>query len=59
MREWSLGAQQALLDHLASMIDQKAHADPVELWRVRKGERELRYVIHYLPTVSGDTHGEA
>jgi hypothetical protein len=50
MREWSLAAQHALLDHLASMIDQKAQADPVELWRVRKGERELRCVVHDLPS---------
>jgi hypothetical protein len=34
------------LDHLVSMINQKANADPVELWRVRKGKRESRYVTH-------------
>jgi hypothetical protein len=47
---WSVAAQHALLDHLASMIDQKANSDPGELWLVRKGERELRCVLHYLPT---------
>lgn len=50
MREWSVAAQHAVLIHLASMVDQKAHAEPVELWRVRKGERELRCVVHYLPS---------
>jgi hypothetical protein len=50
MREWSPAAQKALLDHLASMVGQKASADPAELWRVRKRERELRCVAHYLPT---------
>jgi hypothetical protein len=48
MREWSVGAQHALLQHLASMVDQQATGDPEELWRVRKGERELRCVAHYL-----------
>jgi hypothetical protein len=50
MRELSVAAKNALLDHLASVVEQRAHADTVELWRVRKGERELRCVIHYLPT---------
>jgi hypothetical protein len=36
------------LDHLASMIDQKADGQPVELWQVRKGEREFRCVVYYL-----------
>jgi hypothetical protein len=45
MREWSVGAQRTLLDHLTSMIDQKADSDLFELWRVRKPSVE-----HNLPT---------
>jgi hypothetical protein len=50
MREWSVGGQHALLSHLASMVDQQASADPVELWHVQKNERKLRCVVHYLPS---------
>lgn len=50
MRERCIAAKHALLDHLASIVEQKADGKPVELWRVRKGERELRCVVHYLPT---------
>ena len=32
------------------MVEQKASAEPIELWRVRKGDRDLRCVVHYLPT---------
>jgi hypothetical protein len=49
MREWSAGAQHGLLLHLASMITQNEGAEPVELWRVKKAERELQCVAHYLP----------
>lgn len=49
MREWSAGAQHGLLLHLASMLEQKAGADPVQLWTVKKADRELRCVAHYLP----------
>src|SRR5438094_861643 len=49
MREWSVAAQHALLQHLASMVEQKAEGETIELWRVRKGERELTCVAHYLP----------
>jgi hypothetical protein len=48
MGDWFVAAQHALLDHLASMIDQKAGGEPVELWRVRKGERDLCCVVHYV-----------
>jgi hypothetical protein len=49
MREWTAAGQHMLLLHLASMLEQKAGAEPVELWRVKKGEKELRCVAHYLP----------
>jgi hypothetical protein len=42
--------QQALLGWLADVTRQKPAAREVELWRVRKGERELRCVAVYLPT---------
>lgn len=49
MREWSPAGQHALLLHLASRHELKAHGDPVELWCVRKDERELRCITVYLP----------
>jgi hypothetical protein len=49
MRQWTATAQHMLLLHLASMVEQKASAEPIELWRVQKGDRELRCVAHYLP----------
>jgi len=48
MREWSTGAQDALLLHLASSIDQTVPAAVSELWQVTKGNRRLRCVVHYL-----------
>ena len=42
--------QRALLGWLADVTRQKPAAREVELWRVRKGERELRCVAVYLPT---------
>ena len=46
MGAWSDGAQRALLLHLA---DSKPIAPAVtELWRVAKGNRELRCVVQYL-----------
>ena len=50
MVEWSPAAQLAAVGHLAMMVDQRASMTSVELWRVRKGERELRCVAVYLPT---------
>ena len=50
MREWSPPAQHALLLHLVERLEEKAHGDPVELWQVRKGERELRCVVYHLPS---------
>jgi hypothetical protein len=49
MREWSPAAQNGLLLHLASSVEQDGTAQTVELWRVRKGERELRCDARYLP----------
>jgi len=48
MREWSPGAQNALLHHLASSIDQTLPAVVSELWQLEKGNRRLRCVVHYL-----------
>ena len=50
MREWSPAAQNGLLLHLASCVEQHAVAQSVELWRVHKGDRELRCEAYYLPT---------
>ena len=50
MREWSAAAQGAMLKWLTDVTDE--HPNPtnqIELWRVRKGERELRCQAHYLP----------
>ena len=50
MRAWSLDAQLAMLKWLTDVTDE--HPNPtnqIELWRVRKGERELRCEAHYLP----------
>jgi hypothetical protein len=50
MREYNVTTQAALLDHLASRYRyQPAPQREVELWRVRKGDRELRCVAVYLP----------
>ena len=50
MREWSVGAQHALLSHLAGRLAQRETGRYEELWRVQKGERTLRCLAHYLPT---------
>jgi hypothetical protein len=50
MREWSVAAQHALLGHLAMMVEQSKPESEVELWRVRKADRELRCVAVHLPT---------
>ena len=42
MREWTPAAQNHLLLHLASSVEQNGTVQTVELWRVRKGDRELR-----------------
>jgi hypothetical protein len=49
MRQWTAAGQHMLLLHLASMLEQQAGAEPVDLWSVKKGDRELRCVAHYLP----------
>jgi hypothetical protein len=48
MREWSPGAQHALLLHLASSISQTPPHVTSELWTVTKGARTLRCVAQYL-----------
>ena len=50
MRQWTTTAQHMLLLHLASRLEQKAGAESVELWSVKKGERQLHCVAHYLPS---------
>ena len=48
MRSWSAGAQDALLRHLASSMEQPPSAVVSELWRLTKSNRTLRCVVHYL-----------
>ncbi len=51
MKDYNTATRTALLDHLASMIESKTEVQiERELWRVRKGKRELRCVTHPLPT---------
>lgn len=50
MREWSPAAQHAAVLHLASAVEHGCHAESAELWRVRKGTRELTCRARYLPT---------
>jgi len=50
MRDSNVTTQSAILGWLADVTGQKPAACEVELWRVRKGERELGYVAVYLPT---------
>jgi hypothetical protein len=50
MREWSPAAQLGLLGWLNDVLREEPHpVNEIELWRVRKGERELRCVVIYLP----------
>ena len=48
--EWSPAAKDRLLLHLANTIEQILRAGTLELWRVKKGARELRCITKYLPT---------
>lgn len=51
MREWSSDAQIAMLKWLSDVTQE--HPNPtneIELWRMRKGERELRCIAVYLPS---------
>jgi hypothetical protein len=51
MREWSAAAQLAMLKWLNDVVhEQPSPTTEVELWRVRKGDRELRCVAMYLPS---------
>ena len=49
MREHSAPAKQAILRHLASAESLRPGEPEVELWRLRKGDRELVCVAVYLP----------
>ena len=50
MDDWSPAAKDMLLLHLANTVAQISPADTIELWRVRKGTRDLRCIAKYLPT---------
>lgn len=51
MREWSPDAQIAMLKRLSDVTEEHPNlTNEIELWRVRKGERELRCLAVYLPT---------
>ncbi len=51
MREWSPNAQLGMLKWLSDVVQEQPNpTNEIELWRVRKGERELRCLAVYLPT---------
>jgi hypothetical protein len=51
MREWTVDAQIAMLKWLSDVThEQRDPNNEIEVWRVRKGERELRCVALYLPS---------
>ena len=51
MREWSPDAQVAMLKWLSDVNRENPNpTNQIELWHVRKGERELRCMAVYLPT---------
>ena len=50
MKDWSPAAQTGTLRWLANVIKERPPVNEVVLWTVRKGERELRCVVRYLPT---------
>jgi hypothetical protein len=51
MREWRPDAQMAMLKWLTDVTHEQPNpTNEIELWRVRKGERELRCVAVYLPS---------
>ena len=50
MRDSNVTTQSAILGWLADVTSQKPAVRETELWRVRKGERELRCSAVYLPT---------
>ncbi len=50
MREWSGGAQIGMLKWLTDVTDEKPPVSQIELWRVRKNEREVSCVAVYIPT---------
>jgi hypothetical protein len=51
MREWSSDAQIAMLKWLSDVVEEPPNpVNEIELWRVRKGQRELTCVAIYLPT---------
>ena len=50
MREWSPAAQKATLSWLANIKAQVPPSAEVEIWTMKKGDRELRCVVRYLPS---------
>ena len=50
MREWSPAAKQGTLGWLESITKQQPVVQEAELWRVTKGDRELRCMVRYLPS---------
>jgi hypothetical protein len=51
MREWRPDVQMAMLKWLRDVTQEQPNpTNEIERWRVRKGERELRCVVLYLPT---------
>jgi hypothetical protein len=49
MDEWSSAARDGLLLHLTNAVRETPPASANELWRVTKGDRELRCLAVYLP----------
>lgn len=50
-REWSPDAHMAMLKWLSDVVHEQPNSTAeIELWRVRKGERELRCLAVYLPS---------
>jgi hypothetical protein len=49
MREWTTPAKAAILRHLAKAESLRPGAKHVELWRLKKGDRELLFFAVYLP----------
>ena len=51
MREWSAAAQAAMLKWLSDVVQEQPNpTTEIDLWRVHKGERELRCSAVYLPS---------
>ena len=50
MPEWSPAMKDGLLLHLGNTVQQDTPVETIELWRVKKGDRELRCVTRYIPS---------